>query len=180
MEDLSAQQKDAYPYQQTDLAQGDKSSHRTGKEKMNSSKKINGSDKKTERADGQKSGLAGEFFVAAELLKRDIQTSVTFGNAKAIDLFAHNSVTGRNFNVQVKTLRKTNYYLFNFKRSKIDEKLVYIFVVLNAPGIPVEYFIITGHKLTKFPFSNSGGLSGIHSKSLELAKFEDKWDIFLK
>ncbi|MFL6335847.1 MAG: hypothetical protein ACJ754_21265 [Pyrinomonadaceae bacterium] len=42
------------------------------------------------RADGQLSGLAGEFFVAAELLKRGLQTSVTFGNAKAIDLFAHN------------------------------------------------------------------------------------------
>ena len=42
------------------------------------------------RADGQLSSLAGELFVAAELLKRDIQTSVTFGNAKAIDLLAHN------------------------------------------------------------------------------------------
>jgi len=38
------------------------------------------------RADGQLSSLAGEFFVAAELLKRDFQTSVTFGNVKAIDL----------------------------------------------------------------------------------------------
>ena len=46
------------------------------------------------RADGQISGLAGEFFVAAELLKRDIETSVTFGNAKAIDLLAHNSRLG--------------------------------------------------------------------------------------
>ena len=30
-----------------------------------------------QRADGQESGLAGEFFVAAELLKRDLQTSLT-------------------------------------------------------------------------------------------------------
>ena len=36
--------------------------------------------KKHER---QMTGLAGELFVAAELLKRGLQTSITFGNAKA-------------------------------------------------------------------------------------------------
>lgn len=30
-----------------------------------------------------------EFFVAGELLKRGLQTSITFGNAEAIDIFAH-------------------------------------------------------------------------------------------
>lgn len=43
-----------------------------------------------QRADGQESGLAGEFFVAAELLKRGLQTSLTLGNGKSIDLFAIN------------------------------------------------------------------------------------------
>ena len=78
---------------------------------------------KKPRADGQISGLAGEFFVAAELLKREIQTSVTFGNAKAIDLFAHNPRTGITFNVQVKTLRSNNYFLVdpgeNLTRSQL-------------------------------------------------------------
>lgn len=49
------------------------------------------------RADGQLSALAGEFFVAAELLKRGFQTSVTFGNAKAIDLLAHNPAIDQYF-----------------------------------------------------------------------------------
>ena len=40
------------------------------------------------RADGQLSGVAGELFVAAELLRREIQASLTLGNAKAIDIFA--------------------------------------------------------------------------------------------
>jgi hypothetical protein len=60
------------------------------------------------RADGQLSALAGEFFVAAELLKRGLQTSVTFGNAKAIDLLAHNPAIDHTFPVQVKALRKKN------------------------------------------------------------------------
>jgi hypothetical protein len=34
------------------------------------------------RKDGQVSGLAGEFFVAAELLKREMETSITFGKDK--------------------------------------------------------------------------------------------------
>jgi len=54
-----------------------------------------------QRADGQKSGLAGEFFVAAELLKRGLQTSLTLGNAKSIDLFAINDQDTR-FTIQVK------------------------------------------------------------------------------
>jgi hypothetical protein len=56
-----------------------------------------------QRADGQKSGLAGEFFVAAELLKRGLQTSLTLGNAKSIDLFAIND-QGTRFTIQVKAL----------------------------------------------------------------------------
>lgn len=61
---------------------------------------------KRTRADGQLSGLAGELFVAAELLKRGLQTSVTFGNAKSVDLFTYNPTLGRTFAVQVKTVRE--------------------------------------------------------------------------
>ena len=83
------------------------------------------------RADGQISGLAGEFFVAAELLKRDIQTSVTFGNAKAIDLLAHNAETGESFAVQVKALRTNNYFLLD--PAKVVPTQVYVFVLLGKP-----------------------------------------------
>ena len=65
---------------------------------------------KAERVDGQVTGLAGELFAAAELLKRGLQTSVTFGNAKSIDLLAYNPKTERTFTVQVKALRKKTYF----------------------------------------------------------------------
>jgi hypothetical protein len=64
-----------------------------------------------QRSDGQKSGLAGEFFVAAELLKRGLQTSLTLGNAKSIDLFAIND-KGTSFTIQVKALRSPGSVLF--------------------------------------------------------------------
>jgi hypothetical protein len=133
------------------------------------------------RADGQISGLAGEFFVAAELLKRDLQTSVTFGNAKAIDLLAHNPTIHHTFPVQVKTLRKTNYFLIN--RNRIHPAHIYVFVLLNKPGESVRYFIVPGSVLIdeadrfgkdfKHPT-----LPGIHPK--RLAEFEDAWHHFNK
>jgi len=131
------------------------------------------------RADGQISGLAGEFFVAAELLKRELQTSVTFGNAKAIDLLAHNPKIHHTFPVQVKTLRKTNYFLINRKR--IHPAHIYVFVLLNKPGEPVRYFIVPGSVLVNEAdrfgkdFAHPT-LPGIHPK--RLAEFENAWDHF--
>ena len=134
---------------------------------------------KKPRADGQISGLAGEFFVAAELLKRDIQTSVTFGNAKAIDLFAHNPRTGTNFNVQVKTLRSNNYFLVDPK--KILRAHIYVFVLLNKPDQPVRYFVLPGKTLvderTRFGKGfQVGNMPGILPK--DLTDFEGNWKLF--
>jgi len=101
--------------------------------------------KKPKRADGQISGLAGELFVAAELLKREIQTSITFGNSKAIDLLAYNPKTNKSFTIQVKALRKPNYFLID--KTKIKEDHSYVFVLLNAPGEHTRYFIVPGYDL---------------------------------
>ena len=85
-----------------------------------------------QRADGQKSGLAGEFFVAAELLKRGLQTSLTLVNAKSIDLFAINDQDTR-FTIQVKALRSPNYFLIDLER--VQDACYYVFVVLNKPDV---------------------------------------------
>ena len=133
------------------------------------------------RADSQTSGLAGELFVAAELLKRDIQTSVTFGNAKAIDLFAYNPLTEKSFNIQVKTLRSINYY--PLKLDRIKPKYIYIFVLLNRPGEPVRYFILPGQEIISHPDKfgkdmNHPTFLATHPKYL--AEYESNWDIFIK
>ena len=133
------------------------------------------------RADGQLSALAGELFVAAELLKREFQTSVTFGNAKAIDLLAHNPKIDYTFPVQVKALRTTNYFLIN--RDRVHPAHIYVFVLLNKPGESVRYFIVPGSVLTdeaeRFgkDFQHPT-MPGIHPK--RLAEFEDAWYHFDK
>lgn len=131
------------------------------------------------RIDGQLSALAGEFFVAAELLKRGLQTSVTFGNAKSIDLLAHNPAIDHTFPVQVKALRKTNYFLIN--RDRIKKGHIYVFALLNEPGKPVEYFVVPGAVLideaSRFgkDFAHPT-LPGIHPKRLK--EFADAWHYF--
>lgn len=95
---------------------------------------------KRPRVDGQITGVAGELFVAAELLKRGLQTSVTFGNAKAIDLLAFNPETDRTFSVQVKAVRKPN--VFPIAHHRVSAAHVYVYVVLNKPSAQVQYFVV--------------------------------------
>ena len=128
------------------------------------------------KADRQLTALAGEFFVAGELSKRGLQTSVTFGNAKAIDLLAHNPRTRRTFAVQVKTLRYRNYFLVDPRRVEAD--YVYVFALLNKPGVPVEYYVVCGGELLADPsrFDQHPSLPGIHPSRLE--DFRDNWELF--
>lgn len=125
------------------------------------------------------SGLAGEFFVAGELLKRDIQTSLTFGNAKSIDLLAHRSDPEKTFTVQVKSVRDPNY--FHISRNQIVNTHIYVFVVLNKPGVPPRYFIVPGSEL----YDRHDGIGaclddpkrpGVRFK--DVADFEDRWAVF--
>ena len=131
------------------------------------------------RADGQLSALAGEFFVAAELLKRGLQTSVTFGNAKSIDLLAHNPAIDHTFPIQVKALRKTNYFLIRHDRIKAGH--IYVFVILNRPGEAVQFFIVPGSVLANEPERfgkefQDPKLPGIHPKRLQ--EFAEAWHHF--
>jgi len=134
---------------------------------------------KPKRADGQVTGLAGELFVAAELLKRGLQTSVTFGNAKAIDLLAYNPETGKSFTVQVKAVRKRN--AFPISHDRVAANHIYVFVILNKPGVAVQYFIVPGGILVTQPDRFSKWFTdpkfpGIPPAALE--PFENSWEIF--
>ena len=130
--------------------------------------------------DRQLSGLAGEFFVAAELLKRGFQVSLTFGNAKAIDLFVYNEELDHTFNVQVKTLRKSNCYLLH--PDKIRKDFIYVFVLLKDVGKHPEYFIARGKEILedKELYGSSlkpGKIPGINIGPLR-KKYKNRWEIF--
>jgi len=136
---------------------------------------------KPKRVDGQITGLAGELFVAAELLKRGLQTSITFGNAKAVDILAYNDETKRAFTIQVKALRKPNFFIIN--HAKVKAQHIYVFALLNKPGEAVEYFIVPGSVLVAEPerFTKSfldSKMPSIHSKTLRAEGFHNAWHVF--
>ena len=95
------------------------------------------------KIENQLTGISGEFFVAAELAKRNFQVALTVGNAKGIDLFATNQVTDKTFEIEVKTLRKKPN-CFTLSTSKIKKDKIFIFVYLNQKDITPEYFIVKG------------------------------------
>lgn len=134
---------------------------------------------KAKRADGQVTGLAGELFVAAELLKRGLQTSVTFGNAKAIDLLAYNPESKKTFTVQVKAVRARN--AFPISHARVEANHIYVFVILNKPNVAVRYFLVSGSVLANEPerftkWFTDPKFPGIPPAALE--PFENAWQIF--
>lgn len=132
------------------------------------------------RRDCQKSGLAGEMFVAAELLKREFQVSLTLGNAKSIDLFAYSEAKDRTYEVQVKTLRTSNCYLLRIQ--DIIPEHIYVFVLLHKTGQAVEYFILTDQEIIENEKMLYGGGDGKQRMSgilmTPLKGYKDRWDIF--
>ena len=134
----------------------------------------------TSASDCQMTGLAGELFVAAELLKRGIQTSITFGNAKAIDLLAVNPETKRTFTVQVKAVRKNNPWPIS--HAKVHAEHVYVFVMLNEPGKPVEYYVVPRQQIAsdpdKFRLREYPTFPGVGRAVLEKLGYAEAWHLF--
>jgi hypothetical protein len=135
------------------------------------------------RSDSQKSGLAGELFVAAELLKRELQVSLTLGNAKSIDLFAYADSPKRKktYNIQVKSLRKSN--CFPLRVQEIIPEHIYVLVLLNKPGEAIECFILTGQEIIndeRSLYCNGNGRcdrSAVKIGPLK-ARYRDRWHVF--
>jgi hypothetical protein len=124
--------------------------------------------------------MAGEFLVVGQLFKREIQASVTFGNAKAIDVLAYNPRNDKTFAISVKTLRKRN--CFPFQPSLVTEAHTYIFVILNQPDERESYFIVPGEDI-------ASNLEGFFGSSLNyearaavnygpLREYQDNWRCF--
>lgn len=119
--------------------------------------------------------------MAAELLKRDFQVSLTLGNAKSIDLFAYCEASDNTFEIQVKTLRTSNCYLLHIE--SVIASHIYVFVLLHKPGQQVEHFILRGQEILDNEKTLFGGGNGHHKMAgiimTPLKKYKDCWDVFV-
>ncbi len=89
-------------------------------------------------------GVAGEYFVAAELSRRGYVASITLRNTRGIDILVTNPDASRSAGVQVKTNSgKKKDWMLNEKAEKyFSDTLFYIFVNLNGHSQPPDYHIV--------------------------------------
>lgn len=136
----------------------------------------------------QLTGMAGVFLTVGRLFKRGYQASVTFGNAKGLDVMVYNPRTERLFSVEVKTLRERN--CFQIKRENLKKNHIYVFIVLHEDDSPEkeEYFIVPGsdirNDINKFFGSSYRDPNKRSTRPAinygSLAEYEDKWQVFDK
>src|SRR5437764_11381960 len=83
-------------------------------------------------------GVAGEYFVAAELSRRGYVATLTLRNTRGIDILASNAEANKSVGIQVKTNhgRKRHWLLSEKAETDTAENLFYVFVNLNGAEIP--------------------------------------------
>jgi len=125
----------------------------------------------------QLTGMAGEFLTLGKLFKKGLQASITFGNAKGIDIFAENA-NGKTFKVQVKTSRKSKEN-FRIQKDKIEPDYICVFVALNDFEKNEDYYIVKGSEvlkdIDKFFIKSKTAI-----KYKSLTEYIDKWNVFDK
>jgi len=113
--------------------------------------------------------LAGEFLVAGELSRRGYPVSITFGNAKAVDIYA-DTKSGRtksNFPIKKENINKRQYYIFVYLKTKED--------IEN--NIPPVYFIVTGKEIIDNNLITAWKTrQGIKQTDLNTKKYKERWD----
>jgi len=87
-------------------------------------------------------GIAGEYFVAAELSRRGYVASLTLRNTRGIDILASNAEATKSVGIQVKTNQGSKHWLLSEKAERdTAENLFYVFVNLNGREMP-DYHIV--------------------------------------
>src|SRR5258706_15393205 len=89
------------------------------------------------------SGVAGEYFVAAELSRRGYVASLTLRNTRGIDILASNKDATKSVGIQVKTSQgaKADWVMSKKAEQDLAENLFYVFVSLPS-GAPASFHIV--------------------------------------
>jgi hypothetical protein len=137
-------------------------------------------------------GVAGEYFVAAELSRRGYIASITLRNTGGIDILASNENASRQVGIQVKSNQgDVRGWILNQKAENYyAENLYYIFVNLKEPTERPDFFVVPseivgrqvkeGHQL----WLNTPGKHGQKHMDSTIRKFRDvdgefreRWDL---
>lgn len=106
---------------------------------------------KTGRLNKILTGVAGEYFVAAELSRLGYVASLTLRNTRGIDVLASNADATKTVGIQVKANSegKRHWILSDKAETDTAENLFYVFVNLNGNDAP-DYFIVPRVEVAKY------------------------------
>lgn len=96
------------------------------------------------RLPGGLSGVAGEYFVAAELSRRGYIATLTLRNARGIDIIVADPDSTRSIGIQVKTSQSQAAAWLASKKveeAKLARNLFFVFVNLNGLELPSFYVV---------------------------------------
>lgn len=129
----------------------------------------------------QASGMAGVYYVAAELSKRGLIALVTSRNTKTTDLVAVNDDTGKAANFQIKTNgidTSDSYWLVSEKdKRELPENFIHAFVKLFKEKSPLIYIIPAQivRENVKTQKAKTGSVWYYVEKG-DIEEFKEKWD----
>lgn len=137
------------------------------------------------------SGVAGEYFVAAELSRRGYVASLTLRNTKGIDILASNVDATKSVGIQVKTHQGSGreWLLTKKAEESLAENLFYVFVRLNGLGEPA-YYVVPRQEAAEYVRENHrrwlstpgrGGRAHVDNPMRKFAdpedRYLDRWDL---
>ena len=126
-------------------------------------------------------GVAGEYFVAAELSLRGYLASVTLRNSRGIDIIASNSDANKSVSIQVKTNKGGGpSWMFSKKSETFFAKNhFYVLVTLKKDGSRPDFYIVPS-KIVAEDITSSHQMwlrgtkkDGSRWKDSDLRKFSD-------
>jgi len=128
--------------------------------------------------DKNTSHLAGEFLVAGELSRRGYPVSITFGNAKSVDIYA----TSKKGPLQIDAKAGRTKGNWPIAKESVNQNLYYVFVYLQnekqiEKNIPPEYFIVSGKEIiSKKLIKTWNTRQGIPYSDLNNDSYKERWD----
>jgi hypothetical protein len=133
-------------------------------------------------------GVAGEYFVAAELSRRGYIASISLRNTRGIDILATNQDGSRSITIQCKTNQSTaRKWLLNEKSEEfVSKDHFYVFVALGQPTDRPRFHIVPsrvvaertkkGHRT----WLETPGRKGQKHRDTPMRNFLDPEDEFLE
>lgn len=133
-------------------------------------------------------GIAGEYFVAAELSRRGYIASVNLKNTQGIDILASNGNATRQVAIQVKTNQGDNLsWMLNEKCEELhSDNLFYVFVNLKGKKQRPDFYIVPSSIVAKHirqgykEWHDALGRHGQPHSATPMRKFSDKKQKYLE